>query len=445
MKRSIWLWSGLAGMLVSVVGFAQVSGGPVPVQDLQTGVVEAVGEEVLAPMPFEMQKRIDAIRAEVTGNLLVADCNGLGEYSTIQSAIDAASNGDTVLALPCVYQENISFLGKAITVRSINPTNSATVDATVIQGTGTGIGVMGAVTFGSQEGPDSVLTGFAVRVAVPVHPQIRTGVSVGSSWEGHSQNPTITWCKISNCFVGIKIGFNSGATIRNCIISNNGLSTRAGVGGIICEDAGTGHTCGPVLIKDSLIYGNQTGTLGAGITAGNCTDLSVINCTIVDNVTTYPSPYYGGGCGISTIDSKLTLRNSILWHNTATQGTTKQISVTVYDYEQVDPWNTDAGLTTIEFCVIDGGLQNGVLARPGWGRLHWGPVASTAPAFVDAPNHNYRMALNYDYPVYPYFDMGDPNYVPDPNEKDLDGLNRIDTGNCEGCRIDIGAYEYHVP
>src|SRR5947209_17851598 len=37
---------------------------------------------------------------------------------TIQAAINAASNGDTVLVAPGTYYENINFMGKAITVTS---------------------------------------------------------------------------------------------------------------------------------------------------------------------------------------------------------------------------------------------------------------------------------------------------------------------------------------
>ena len=49
------------------------------------------------------------------------------DFSTIQGAIVAAQNGDTVRVAPGVYVENINFLGKAITVVSEAGPNFTTI------------------------------------------------------------------------------------------------------------------------------------------------------------------------------------------------------------------------------------------------------------------------------------------------------------------------------
>ena len=71
------------------------------------------------------------------------------EYATIQSAISAASDGDTVLVAAGQYDEQINFLGKAIHVVS-----SDGPEATIIRGSSAGV-----VTFANFEGDDSVLEG----------------------------------------------------------------------------------------------------------------------------------------------------------------------------------------------------------------------------------------------------------------------------------------------
>ena len=48
-------------------------------------------------------------------------------YPTIQSAINAATNGDTVLVQPGTYQETIDFLGKEITVESSGGASVTTI------------------------------------------------------------------------------------------------------------------------------------------------------------------------------------------------------------------------------------------------------------------------------------------------------------------------------
>ena len=60
---------------------------------------------------------------------IMVDLNGGGDYTEIQSAIDAAVDGDTVLVKPGEYviNESITFGWKAITVRSENGAQETTI------------------------------------------------------------------------------------------------------------------------------------------------------------------------------------------------------------------------------------------------------------------------------------------------------------------------------
>jgi len=70
-------------------------------------------------------------------------------YSTIQSAIDASSNGDQVFVLPGTYYENINFDGKDIILTSIDSDNSNVVESTIVDGYENG----SVVTFSGSETP----------------------------------------------------------------------------------------------------------------------------------------------------------------------------------------------------------------------------------------------------------------------------------------------------
>src|SRR5271157_3313567 len=75
------------------------------------------------------------------------------DQPTIQAAINAASNGDTVQVAPGTYHENINFMGKAITVTSTGGPQVTTIN---------GGGVGSVVTFSTSEGLTSLLNGFTV-------------------------------------------------------------------------------------------------------------------------------------------------------------------------------------------------------------------------------------------------------------------------------------------
>ncbi len=85
--------------------------------------------------------------------LRAAIINVPANQPTIQAAINAAANGDTILVAPGTYYENINFNGKAITV-----TSSGGAAVTTINGGYKG--GMATVIFNSNETSASVLSRF---------------------------------------------------------------------------------------------------------------------------------------------------------------------------------------------------------------------------------------------------------------------------------------------
>jgi len=80
-------------------------------------------------------------------------------FKKIQEGIDAASDGDTVIAAEGKYAENIHFKGKNIVLRSTDPLDPGVVEQTIIHGGGSG----SVVTFTGTEDETCVLSGFTIR------------------------------------------------------------------------------------------------------------------------------------------------------------------------------------------------------------------------------------------------------------------------------------------
>ena len=160
-----------------------------------------------------------------------------GDYPSIQSAINAAVDGDTVLVSPGQYQETVNFLGKAIVARS-----TSGPAATLIY---TPSGYTCAY-FGNGEGRDSVLEGFWLRNNWGDKPSPSHGG--GSRQDGGGcyildSSPTIRGNWIKDCEIegpgadggGIYISGGSPLIEGNEITNNTGYgSTIAKGGGIYC-------------------------------------------------------------------------------------------------------------------------------------------------------------------------------------------------------------------
>ncbi len=222
------------------------------------------------------------------------------DYPSIQAAIHAAYDGDTVIVSDGVYtgemNKNILYFGKAITVRSENGPENTIVDCEQ-----EGIGFI----FSNYEDADSVLTGFKI-----INGYNERGGEYAAGIQIDESGPTITNCIIQgNNGRGISIMPFSWPIITDSIISENSG------GGIFCSHVSEASIINCKIIDNYIetIEADVTGRGGGMHVAGN-TYTTIINCIISGN-----SVENGYGGGIYAEDY-LVMVNSIISKNSAYNG-----------------------------------------------------------------------------------------------------------------------------
>ncbi len=246
------------------------------------------------------------------------------DYLTIQLAIDAAVNGDTVLVERGRYYENINFKGKKIVLASqyVLTGNTDDIDSTIIDGSqAANPDTASVVLFITSEDPSSVLYGFTITGGTGTitndelspSTRFRRGGGIFCSLT----SPTITHNVIVGNMAtnslgvisagggGIRCGGGTPRILNNVIMYNQ---AKYG-GGLLIQSSGT-------LIKNNVIYRNSGGEDfgGGGIwIAGNSSNPKLIeNNTIIENSV----PKNSGG-GIFIQSATATMRNNIIWGNSA--------------------------------------------------------------------------------------------------------------------------------
>jgi len=180
------------------------------------------------------------------------------DFPAIQSAINAAANGDTIIVSPGRYVENIDFLGKAITVQSIEPLDEEVVESTVIDGGASGP----CVKFINKEGSDSVISGFT----------ITNGYASGDFWPDHSGGGIECW--------------NSSPTISYNVIKVNSAAYDGG--GIYCSN-------GAAAVISNQIAGNSAGRRGGGVFVAAALMRDAPQSIVMNNCILQNSADMGGG------------------------------------------------------------------------------------------------------------------------------------------------------
>lgn len=327
------------------------------------------------------------------------------QYSTIQSAINASVNGDTVLVAPGTYLENINFRGKKIVLTSqyYQTLDPATIMATVIDGNNpTNPDSASCVIFCSGEDSTTVIQGFAITRGS------------GTKWtDEHAAG-------IYREGGGILVALSS-PVIQNNIIYNNACTNLTGV----TSTGGGGLRIGDCYVRlyNNIIM-NNTARYGGGVVL-NYTGGELKNNVICSN---YGSFQYGAGTGIwinGFFSRQITVTNNTISNNSSTSGICGVYGSGTAAFKNNIIWgNTSpsnlqaSGSLNMTYSNIQGGY-------PGSGNLN------SDPLYADS---NYVLQLSS-----PCIDKGDSstqyNDLPDPNNGSI-----AKYPSRGGLRNDMGAY-----
>jgi parallel beta-helix repeat protein len=425
------------------------------------GVEDAIGEATA-------DRQATALNA-----LKVRPAGGSGWYSTIQSAIDITTDAHTVVVYDGTYNEDLNFNSNDdfTTVQS-----ACGADSTIIDGTGS------VVTFGWLN-TGSVIDGFQItggqhgvyiNGAYPtiknskIHNNDATLANMtnggGIYNTGGSSFITVDNVEIydNKANTGAGVVLNSGqGNFSNLIVRNNSANSSAG--GLFLQSTsnlsftdveirdnsagfrGAGiyfNSCGSITFDRCIISGNTSLAPGGGWFANNATSSPTFeNCIIANNTGTLGGAFYLNNANTTLINSTLvgnhatgiagglvytqgstssaSIRNSIIWENSAASGTigyTNAGSITISD--SIMSNDNDDDFTNRPYFASNGALDLTLS----------GIISKDLPNFIDAAADNYRL----QYPS-PAIDRASAVYAP---AFDLDGITRP-----QSIADDIGAYE----
>ncbi len=346
------------------------------------------------------------------------------DHQTIQGAINASEDGDTVLVAPGEYAESITFDGKAITVLG-DPANPEEV---VISG-----GAGSNVVFRNEEDEASILSGFTITDG---NTEFGGGVYTNNSAPSLN-NLIITNNRASERGGGIYCTNGSSASLSNSIVESNRANRGAGGialfsseltltdviitsnratdgygGSIACltgsrlngenltvsyNSAATrgggiyGSGESEIIVERGLFHNNSAEDNGGSIYLTSNATVALVNCTLSDNEADE------GPCIYLGEETRVDILNCITWGN-------GEYTVTS---------ETDSHVVVINYSDIEGG-QDGINLPENV--VQWGDGnINDDPLFVNSNEGDYRLRDNS-----PCIDTGDPDSPEDPDETRAD-------------------------
>ncbi|MFZ1683751.1 MAG: right-handed parallel beta-helix repeat-containing protein [Candidatus Zixiibacteriota bacterium] len=226
----------------------------------------------------------------LSSSLCAAVIHVPGNQPTIQAGINAASAGDTVLVDAGLYTENVNFIGKAITLRSVDGRDLTTIKAAVSSAP--------VVTCSSGEDTTTILDGFSI-----------DGNSSTRCVTVSASSLILRNCEIVNGYStgdggGIYL-YRSASRIRDNRIRDNHAS---GTGGGICaEDSAS---VGQLEISGNEIYASAGSVQGIGCL--HPSNLYVHHNVIRDNLGSY---WFTAGIYINGAGTNVRIINNTIVRN----------------------------------------------------------------------------------------------------------------------------------
>lgn len=241
------------------------------------------------------------------------------DYPKIQSAINASSDGDTVVVYPGTYKENIRFLGKKIvlTSRFYESMDKSYILSTIIDGSAPSSPDTGSVVlFINHEDSTSVIQGFTLTGGSGTNWTDEHGAGVyreGGAVLSAFSAPIIQYNLMINnvCAKNSKVASAGGGAIRSGdgyprVLNNVILNNVARYGTALVF-----NYCNAI-VRNNIIYKNSGGEDYAGGAIWVNRDLNtskiIENNTIIGNSSVSGGGGYSDNYGSSTI-----LRNNIFW------------------------------------------------------------------------------------------------------------------------------------